>query len=363
MTAQSESLPVRSTRRRKKVRTPSSQGQRPQESAPSTAVAATEPGLRLGWRIVAAKEFSDHLTSWRFFGGVLVLALAGAGAVYSVGGGLSNVASQVSGAPSVFLALFTGKTNDLVPRFYEFIEILGPLLGIAFGFDAINSERSEGTLPRLLSQPIHRDDVINGKFVAGLAAIGVTLAAVIGIVSAIGIIQLGILPGVEDVLRMIIWFVVALTYIGFWLALAILFSVLLHRAATSAIASLAVWFLTTAFFALIITLLANVISPVPADAGQTSEEARQNLVTQYNLSRVNPNQLYDEATRVLLDPRQRTANVSLVTASQASGTVGSLLSVDQSLLVIWPQFVALIAGTAVTFALAYVAFMRQEVRA
>ena len=75
------------------------------------------------------------------------------------------------------------------------------------------------------------------------------------------------------------------------------------------------------------------------------------------------NQLYDEATRVLLDPRQRTANVSLVTPSQASGTVGSLLSVDQSLLVIWPQFVALIAGTAVTFALAYVAFMRQEVRA
>jgi hypothetical protein len=31
--------------------------------------------------------------------------------------------------------------------------------------------------------------------------------------------------------------------------------------------------------------------------------------------------------------------------------------------VIWPQFVALIALTAIAFALAYVAFMRQEVRA
>src|SRR5262245_31617378 len=133
MTAQSESLPVRTTRRRKKVRTPSSPSERPQQTA--TSITANDPPLRVGWRIIAAKEFSDHLTSWRFFGGVVVLALAGAGAVYSVGGGLTNVASQVSGAPSVFLALFTGKTNDLVPRFYEFIEILGPLLGIAFGFD------------------------------------------------------------------------------------------------------------------------------------------------------------------------------------------------------------------------------------
>ena len=44
------------------------------------------------------------------------------------------------------------------------------LFQIAFGFDDISGERSEGTLPRLVSQPIYRDDVINGKFAAGLAA-------------------------------------------------------------------------------------------------------------------------------------------------------------------------------------------------
>ena len=43
--------------------------------------------------------------------------------------------------------------------------------------------------------------------------------------------------------------------------------------------------------------------------------------------------------------------------------IGSLLSLDQSLLVIWPQFIAIIAATMVTFGIAYVAFMRQEVRA
>ena len=43
--------------------------------------------------------------------------------------------------------------------------------------------------------------------------------------------------------------------------------------------------------------------------------------------------------------------------------IPSLLSIDQSLLLIWPQVVAIIAATVVMFALAYVAFMRQEVRA
>ena len=41
----------------------------------------------------------------------------------------------------------------------------------------------------------------------------------------------------------------------------------------------------------------------------------------------------------------------------------SVLSFDQSLLVVWPQVVALVALTTLCFALAYMAFMRQEVRA
>ena len=72
-----------------------------------------------------------------------------------------------------------------MPAFHEFIGILGPLLGIAFGFDAINGERSPGTLPRLVSQPIHRDEIINGKFVAGIGAIALALGCLIAIVGGV----------------------------------------------------------------------------------------------------------------------------------------------------------------------------------
>ncbi len=357
MTAQSESLPVR--RRRKKAHPAGSPAARPSERAPS---AVAESKIPAGWRSIAAKEFTDEITSLRFLILTIVLTLAGAAAVYSTAGGLEGVASEVSGQPSVFLVLFTAQVGQ-IPPFTTFITFLGPLLGIAFGFDAINGERAEGTLPRLLAQPIHRDDVINGKFVAGLAAIALILVSVMGIIAAIGIIRLGIVPSAEDVLRLFTWVVLTVAYIGFWLALAILCSVLFRRAATSALVALSIWLVLTVFMGLIVSVLAGVIRPIPADAGQGSEESRANLAMQIELRRIAPNQLYEEATAVILDPRLRTVTPDLVTPAQRSGAIGGLLSIDQSLLVVWPQFVALIALTAGVFAVAYVSFMTQEVRA
>jgi ABC-2 type transport system permease protein len=359
MTAQSESLPVRAKRRKKTTRPPTAQAPRAQESAPATV---REPRIRAGWRVIAAKEFTDEITSLRFLLLTIVLTLAGAAAVYSISGGLGNVASEVSGQPSVFLVLFTGQVGQ-IPPFTTFVTFLGPLLGIAFGFDAINGERSEGTLPRLLAQPIYRDDVINGKFVGGLAAIALILVSVMGIVAAIGIIQLGILPSAEDVLRLMVWVILTIAYIGFWLALSLLCSVLFRRAATSALVALAVWLVLTVFLSLIIGILAGVLRPVPPEAGQGSPEQTANLSLQIQMRRIAPNELYEEATAVILDPRLRTVTPDLVTPAQRSGAIGGLLSLDQSALVVWPQFVALIAATVGMFALAYVSFMRQEVRA
>jgi ABC-2 type transport system permease protein len=280
---------------------------------------------------------------------------------------IKSFAAQASGTQSLFLILFAPPSQlqqlNQIPSFITFIAFLGPLLGIAFGFDAINGERAEATLPRLLAQPIYRDDVVNGKFVAGLSVIGLVLAVVMCLVAAVGVIQLGILPSAEDVARLIAWWILALMYIGFWLAFALLCSVLVRRAATSAIVALAVWLVLSVFFSLIVGLVAGFISPVSADSTSSSVDTLANTSLQVNLSRLSPNQLFTEATGAVLNPTIRTTTPGLVTAGQADQAVASLLSLDQSLLVIWPQFVGLIAATMVTFGLAYISFMRQEVRA
>jgi ABC-2 type transport system permease protein len=159
-----------------------------------------------------------------------------------------------------------------------------------------------------------------------------------------------------------VWIIVAVAYVGLWLALALLCSVLLRRAATSALVAIAAWLMVTLFATLLTGLIAGVLAPAPPDA--TSQQQLASLTTRENLARLSPGQLFSEATGAILDPSVQTFNiVSLIEVNSEQRAIPSILSFGQSLLVIWPQFVALIALTAIAFALAYVAFMRQEVRA
>ena len=365
MSSQSDSLAAPGAaargRKRKRIHSEQQAGGPPVKAQPTTR-AARPTGIPAGWRVIAAKEFADHLSSIRFLVLTAILTLVAATAVYSTAGQLKNVAPDASGTSSLFLYLFFyHPQSSLVPTFVAFIALLAPVLGIAFGFDGVNGERSEGTLPRLMSQPIHRDDVINGKFVAGLAAISVIFVAIIAVVGAIGVIQLGILPSLEEVVRLAIWVALAVVYVGLWLALALLCSVVFKRAATSVLVALGVWLALTLFASLLVGVAAGILAPV---GDGTDAEQIANLTMQQNLARLSPSQLFTEATRATLDPSVQTFDIaSLVQVNNDQRALPSILSLDQSLLVVWPQFVGMIALTSGAFALAYVSFMRQEVRA
>lgn len=126
------------------------------------------------WTIVR-KEVADHVRSWRFLILIGIIALTCMGSLYTA---LTNIGAAIKpndpDGSFLFLKLFTVSDGTL-PSFTVFVSFLGPLLGIALGFDAINSEQNKGTLSRILSQPIHRDYLINAKFVGALIVIGVML--------------------------------------------------------------------------------------------------------------------------------------------------------------------------------------------
>lgn len=336
----------------------------PEPTAAETSVqVAREPLPRAGWRVVAAKELGDHLLSVRFVVLLIVLGLAAAIPLYFAADQIRTAAPQASGAAAVFLALFTLGSQDIsVLRVYEFVGIVAPLLGLAFAFDAVNGERSEGTLPRLLAQPIHRDDVINGKFAAGMAVIGLVLVAVVGFIAGFGMIRLGIVPHGTEIVRLIAWVVVTFLYIGLWLAFGLLLSVVVRRAATAALIGFGVWLLVTIFGQLITTLVSGVLAPA-ADA--SPDAVLGSLQLQQFIERLLPGTLYREISLVLLNPSvtQISAPTSLGQFQQSQQQIPTLLSIDQSFLLVWPQVVAVVALAVVCFAIAYVAFMRQEVRA
>jgi ABC-2 type transport system permease protein len=311
--------------------------------------------------VVARKELAEGLTGLRFVILLGVMGLAASAPVYAASGAIRDAAEQASGAAALFLGLFVIGAQP-VPSFVTLVGFVAPLLGIAFGFDAINGERTAGTLPRLLSQPIHRDDVINGKFAAGLGVIAVTVIAVVLLVAGIGLVRLGIVPTPSEVARLLAWLVVTIVYIGLWLAFATLCSVLVRRAATSALLAIGVWLALSVFGVLLARLLASVIDPIGAQA--TAEDTLRQVQLEQAFGMLNPGTVYSQATSAILNPSTTAVTVpGLDQLIQLQQQLPTQLSLEQSLLVIWPQIVALVAAMVTSFVAAYIGFLRQEVRA
>lgn len=324
-----------------------------------------ERRLPAGWRIVAGKEFADHLLSLRFYVLLIVLGIAALIPLYFAAELIRSLASQVSGAQAIFLALFTVGPSDVsLLRVDTFVAMAAPLLGVGFAFDAVNGERSEGTLPRLLSQPIHRDDVINGKFAAGLAVIVLVLGAVLVFITGFGMLRLGIVPTWAELIRLAAWFGLTIVYVALWLAFGTLLSVVIRRAASSALVGFGVWLFVAIpiFGQLVLSIVASIVAPL---SGSTADEILAARGFQELILRLLPSTLYGEASLVLLNPSITSVStpVTVGQLTQVQQQIPTLLSLDQSILLVWPHLVALFALTAVCFALAYVRFMRQEVRA
>ena len=316
-----------------------------------------------GWRTIMGKELADHLASVRFIVLLLVVGIAAIVPMYFISTDISNAAPQLAGQPAVFLALFVvGSASVGGVTTVAFAALLVPLVGIAFGFDGINSERSQGTLSRLLAQPIHRDDIVNGKFAAGLAVIALMLTTLVTLVTALGIVRLGIIPSPEEFARVIAWLLATVLYASFWLAFALLLSVVIRGAASAALVGFGSWLGLILFGQFLLPLVAGVIFPrdtSDANAYLASGSAQQLFL------RISPATLYQDIVTALMNPATKSVlgvgNLGQYVSAQEQ--LPSLLSLDQSILLVWPQIVVLTALTTAMFALAYVLFLRQEVRA
>jgi len=125
-----------------------------------------------------------------------------------------------------------------LPSFVAFLSFLVPLIAIGLGFDSVNGEHNQRTMSRILSQPIYRDALLFGKFLAGLFTLSISLVALWLLVIGLGLYFLGVPPNAEEVTRSFVFLLVVIAYAGVWLALAMLFSIIFRSAATAALVTL-----------------------------------------------------------------------------------------------------------------------------
>ncbi|HID09527.1 TPA: ABC transporter permease [Candidatus Micrarchaeota archaeon] len=301
------------------------------------------------------KELADHLGSKRFIIFFFLILIVGGASAYLAAQALSE--ARVS-PEYIYLKLFTQGAGGL-PSFLGFISFFGPLIGVILGFDAINSEFNRGTVSRVLSQPIYRDWWINGKFLAGITALGIAVASIVLIITGLGLYMLGFPPEGAEISRIAMSTVISVVYLGFWLSLGILFSIIFRQTATSALASIAVWLFFTLFLYMLAGLIADQIAPIKPGVAPDVFVKHKNI--KHLVLRFSPIALYEEATTAILIPQYRGLGLAALLKEAAIPT--SPLPLGQSLLIVWPQLVGLVALTSICFAVSYVIFMRREIRA
>jgi len=314
------------------------------------------------------KELADYLMSWR---GIILFAVAllvTIVAIYGPSGALVNIREQLSEPTQygqtqfVFLTLFTTSGEGSYAFLYFMTMFVVPIVGVVLGFDAINREKSSGTLSRLLSQPIYRDTVFNGKFLAGIVTMAILLTSIVLLVAGLGMRVIGVPPSSEEAFRLFLFLVLATLYGAFWLGLSMLFSVLFERVATSAMASIAVWifFLLYTLTGFIPSAIANLRAPLSETP--TTQELIRNATILVTATRVSPIYLFQEAMYVLLAPGARTATEYLQIYASGAEWMPGPLPLGQTMITIWPHLVTFVAIAAIFFGISYYRFTREEIR-
>ncbi|HTX43901.1 MAG TPA: ABC transporter permease [Methanocella sp.] len=370
--------------------------------------------------VIAEKEFMDHLTSKRFLIilGVLLLLAAYAMATGmdqynkslenykdNKANGASNFEAAVnneqkaiddavnSGASPESIesmkadlqALKNNRDYYLNPSMPSLLQIfqsftflfavLGMVLGIAMGFDQMTKEKESGALKSVLSAPVYRDALINGKTLGSLA----TLAVAIGITFLVTIAVMlfyGVVPGLEDLARVFLFFIGSLLYCTVFFAIAMMTSTLARNSAMAVILAIGIVF--TLF---IIALLASIITTY--------------VITTYIYA--NTNNTTVTATQVANDYYQISDVLNIASpfydytgyGTMSTGIAGALLSNDKiqdpdareylgseyvpssqpeqatledSLSYIWVKVLMLLVETMAAFGISYAIFMRMDVR-
>jgi ABC-2 type transport system permease protein len=314
-----------------------------------------------GLGTVTLKELADHLSSARMRVLEWLVILTAFAALY---GAIQQVKDTIADDPFVFLKLFTTapSTRTALPSFVAILGFLIPLMAIGLGFDAVNGENNRRTMSRIMSQPIYRDALLFGKFIAGLCTLAISLASLWLLVIGLGLLFLGVPPSGEEVARSLIFLLIVLAYAGVWLAVSMLFSILFRSPATAALVALGLWLFLAVLWPMLAPALANAISPPAIPYVIRGLPDPDTLWWTQALARISPNQLFAEAITAILNPDTR--SLGLIFVQQYEGAVvGSPLPVTQSLLIAWPQIVGLAAATILLFVIGYVSFQRQEVRA
>jgi ABC-type transport system involved in multi-copper enzyme maturation permease subunit len=169
------------------------------------------------------------------------------------------------------------------PDFLYVVRVVLSLVALLFGFDQVSRERELGTLKLLLGSSISRARVLAGKWIGNFLSLAVPFLLVTLLGTALLFLDPEVRFSTGQLVRLGLILALSLLYLGFFLSLGMLISALTRRAATSIIVLLFIWALCVFIIPNLGTLLARQFVSVPS-VRALSEKRQQTWTREVLLS-------------------------------------------------------------------------------
>ncbi|MCA9911955.1 MAG: ABC transporter permease subunit [Anaerolineae bacterium] len=229
-------------------------------------------------------------------------------------------------------------TLTILSNLTEYIAIVGAILAIILGYNALIDEKETGGLKLILSRPVYRDRLLTGK----LAGQAVIIAVILGLAFAFNLILLvavsGIMPTSVEVLRLLILVLLGFVYMFSFLTISMLLSIRLNNGASVLLISLVFW-MTVSFVIpqMAETQMAN--STVINSISGVTNQIPQDTTTSRAINFISPTWHLRHIGDELLEVTPGSANLSA--ASWLGDSAGS------ALILLIPSLLAGAAGYAI----------------
>lgn len=339
-------------------------------------------------RVLASKEFRDHMGSRRFLGIFAVMLLIAAVGVITGAGMYQTALEKYNAAQQTVSGDAAGASGWSTPSCPSVMEVfhavgytsvtLWAFLGIAMGFDLVTREKEGRSLKILLSHPIYRDEVITGKFLGGAAAIAVGVGIMTLFCLSV-LLSFGIVLRPDEMVRVALFGLFTFLLIVSFFVIALFFSTVSETSGSALVLALFVFAVLTVLLPIVVEnplVISAVIGDPPAfpdsvyDGGLNDEEAAA-LIDEYDAR----NEAYYDAKRfftstaMILSPSWNYLTVmaavtipSDMTEDLSDEEAEDLNAIFGILAANAEHLIALFVVPAAFFGLAWVRFLREDVR-
>jgi ABC-2 type transport system permease protein len=146
-----------------------------------------------------------------------------------------------------------------------------PLLIMALTYNLVSSEREQGTMALILSQPVMARRVLLLKLAVRVGfALGLTLLLTLGVVLAADVP----FSAPDTLSKLLLWLAVVVVYSAFWIAAAIAVNALGRSSATNALALLGAWLTVVVVVPSLVAAFVTTFYPAPSRIALTTELRR-----------------------------------------------------------------------------------------